>query len=249
MSKERIVILGATSAIAEHYARLQAARGARLVLAGRNRARLDSIAADLRARGAKQADVAALDLSAADGLAPVWAQMTAQLGGTVDCMFLAYGELGDQDAAEKNAAETMRLMQVNLVSACGWLTLAAETMAGAGRGRIIAISSVAGDRGRRSNYVYGAAKAGLARFLEGLNHRFAASGVTVLDVRPGFVDTPMTAPLPKGGPLWAKPDKVAADIDRAARAGKPVVYTPWFWWPIMLIIRNLPRAVFNRMKI
>jgi short-subunit dehydrogenase len=108
---------------------------------------------------------------------------------------------------------------------------------------------VAGDRGRRSNFVYGSAKGGLDRFLEGLQHASVGSNLTVVRIKPGFVDTPMTADLPKGGPLWAKPEQIATDIARAVDRGGALVYTPWFWRPIMLIIRHLPRAVFNRMKI
>ncbi|MEC4590447.1 MULTISPECIES: SDR family oxidoreductase [Nitrospirillum] len=250
MTGQTVVILGATSAVAERYARLHAARGARLVLAGRDSRRLGSIAADLMARGAAGAEVAVMDLAdPAAGFDAAWADMAAKLGGRVDTVLLAYGILGDQKAAEADTAEMARQLTTNMTSACAWLTVAANHLERQGQGTLIAIASVAGDRGRQSNYVYGAAKGGLALFAQGMAHRFAGTKVKVLTVKPGFIDTPMTDGLAKGGPLWATPEKVAADIDRAAAKGATTLYTPWFWMGIMMIIRNLPGAIFNRMKI
>ena len=111
------------------------------------------------------------------------------------------------------------------------------------------IGSVAGDRGRASNFIYGSAKGGLDRFLEGLQHAHAGTSLYVVRVKPGFVDTQMTAAIKKGGPLWAKPDRIACDIQGAVDRRAAVVYTPWFWRPIMLIIRLIPRFLFNRLKI
>jgi len=111
------------------------------------------------------------------------------------------------------------------------------------------VGSVAGDRGRARNFVYGSAKGGIDRFLEGLQQAYAGTKLRVVRVKPGFVDTPMTADIAKAGPLWTTPDRVAADIKRAADRGHAVIYTPWFWWPIMIIIRHLPRFVFHRLKI
>ncbi len=162
---------------------------------------------------------------------------------------IAYGILGDQEAAQADVERLEQGLRTNFLSAAVWSELVAGALAKAGRGTLVAIASVAGDRGRRSNYAYGAAKAGLSVFLEGLAHRFAGTAVTVIAIKPGFVDTPMTAHLPKGGPLWATPDKVAEDIESAIRRRRTVVYTPWFWWGVMAIIRNLPRPIFDRMKI
>ncbi|SOD98731.1 SDR family oxidoreductase [Caenispirillum bisanense] len=253
MSGETVLILGATSAIAERFARLRAADGDRLLLVGRDAGRLDAIATDLKARGADPATATlALDLAApAEGFAAAFAAMTAALGGHVDVVLVAYGQLGDAavTTADADPAAVVDLLTVNMTSACAWASVAAAHMERRGRGTIAAIGSVAGDRGRRSNYVYGAAKGGLALFMEGLAHRFAGTAVRVVTVKPGFVDTPMTAGMAKGGPLWATPDAVAADIDRAIAKGRPVLYTPWFWRIIMTIIRALPRPIFNRMKI
>ncbi len=243
-----ILILGATSSIAEHYARLEAARGSRLLLAGRDENHLAAIAADLTARGAAAVLQFALDLSQpAPGFKQAFDEMTAV--GPVDVVLIAYGQLGKQKAKETDAEEVLHQLRVNMTSACAWATCAAAYLQGRGQGTVAAISSVAGERGRRSNYVYGAAKAGLSAFMEGLAHRFAGTPVHAVCIRPGFVDTPMTADVNKSGPLWATPAKVAADIDAAIVAGKPLIYTPWFWAVIMLVIRNLPRPIFDKMNI
>lgn len=248
---QAVVILGATSAVAEHCARLWAERGARLVLVGRRQDRLSVIADDLRARGAPQVDVVVRDLAEtpAEGHDAALASMAAPVGGRIDVLLVAYGVLGDQRTAEADPAAALALFGANMTSACAWLTVAAARMEQQGSGALVAISSVAGDRGRCSNYVYGAAKAGLSTFMEGLAHRFAASSVRVLLVKPGFIDSPMTADIAKSGPLWAKPEAIARDIDRALAGGRSVLYTPWFWAPIMTIIRHLPRFLFHRTKL
>lgn len=245
---QRVLVLGATSAIAERWCRLRAARGDRLMLIGRDPQKLAVIAADLKARGAAEVLTADSDLADPEGAAERFAAFVGRLGG-FDIALLAYGVLGDQAEAQADVERLEQGLMTNFVSAAVWCELAAGALEKAGHGTLVAISSVAGDRGRRSNYAYGAAKAGLSVFLEGLAHRFAGTPVTVVAVRPGFVDTPMTAHIAKGGPLWATPDRVAEDIERAIAKRRPVVYTPWFWWLVMAIIRNLPRPVFNRMKI
>ena len=245
---KRILVLGASSAIAERWARLRAAQGDRLLLVGRDPAKLDIIAADLKARGAGDVLTAESDLADTEGAAERFAAHVERLGG-LDVVLVAYGVLGDQSAAQQDVDRLEHGLRANFLSAAVWCELAADVFERAGGGALVAISSVAGDRGRGSNYAYGAAKAGLSVFLEGLAHRFAGTPVTVVSVKPGFVDTPMTAHVAKGGPLWATPDRVAADIEKAIARRRPVVYTPWFWWLIMLIIRNLPRPIFNRMKI
>jgi short-subunit dehydrogenase len=117
------------------------------------------------------------------------------------------------------------------------------------RGAIGVIGSVAGDRGRQSNYVYGSAKGGLGIFVQGLRHRLWSIGINVVLIKPGFVDTPMTAAFPKGGPLWASPERVARDIHAALRSGRATLYTPWFWGWVMAIIRNVPDAIFRKTKL
>jgi len=245
---KRILVLGATSAIAERWARLRAAQGDRLMLVGRDPAKLAVVAADLQARGAAEVLTAESDLADTESAAERFAAYVERLGG-LDTVLVAYGMLGDQATAQDDVERLEHGLRANFLSAAVWCELAAGRFEKAGVGTLVAISSVAGDRGRRSNYAYGAAKAGLSAYLEGLAHRFAGTPVTVVSVRPGFVDTPMTAHVPKGGPLWATPEQVAEDIERGIAKRRAVVYTPWFWWLIMLIIRNLPRPIFDRMKI
>ena len=244
-----VLVLGATSAIANAYARSRAAAGARLVLVGRQAARLDAIAADLAARGASEVATVATDLADMAEAEPRFAAMISRLGPP-DEVLLAYGVLGEQAAAQDSADETRRLIDVNFTSAALWLQLAAKHLVEDGRPRtLVVIGSVAGDRGRQSNYVYGAAKAGLDAFAEGLAHRLHRTNVRVVTVKPGFVDTPMTAHLDRSGPLWAKPEAIAAAIDRAVSKGQRIVYAPWFWRPIMTAVRFAPRPLFYKTKL
>lgn len=247
MAGENILILGATSAIAERFARLRAGQGETMLLVARNGPRLEAVASDLRARGTV---VRTLELDLADppgGYGAAFDSMAATLG-SIDLVLLAYGSLGEAQGAATDPDEAVRIIHTNMTSACAWLMAAAAYMERRGCGTLAAITSVAGDRGRRSNFVYGAAKGGLSVLLQGLAHRFAGTGVRVLDVKPGPVDTPMTSAMKKGA-LWSRPEVVAADIERAIRSGRPVTYTPWFWSVIMRIIRLLPRPLFNRMEI
>lgn len=243
-----ILIFGATSAIAQAVARRYAKRGARFFLVARNAERLATVAADLKARGAAEVETAAADLADLSRHASLVSQARTALG-TFDRVLVAHGTLTDQKAAEADAAVMAREIGINFVSAASLLTSIATVMEGQWKGAIAVIGSVAGDRGRQSNYVYGSAKAGLGAFVQGLRHRLARHGVNVTLVKPGFVDTPMTAGLAKGGPLWAQPAQVAADIEAAMERGAAMLYTPWFWRWIMLIIRSVPDAIFRRTRL
>jgi decaprenylphospho-beta-D-erythro-pentofuranosid-2-ulose 2-reductase len=241
-----VIILGATSAIAEATARLYAAEHASLVLVGRRADRLEEIAADLRARGASDVTVQAEDLaqpSDAGSQLAVWAG-----GRTVSDILLFYGVLTDQARAETDIAYAREQLQVGFTSAAEWSLAAANLLEAQRSGALIVVGSVAGDRGRQSNYVYGAAKAGLGVLVQGIAHRLALrnTGARAVLIKPGFVDTPMTDHLPKGGPLWAKPDAVARIIRAAADKGGPVVYAPGLWRLIMLVIRVIPAAIFHK---
>ena len=245
----KIIVLGATSAIAEATARLYAGEGAELLLVGRQGERLEAIAADLRLRGAARAEIAACDLAAAAAAMDSLAAFAATLGG-VDHVLIAYGILGDQKASESDLAAAGANFAVNFTSAACWALAAAEMLERQGHGSLVVLGSVAGDRGRRANFVYGAAKSGLAALVEGIAHRFAASGPRAVVVKPGPVITPMTEGFAdRKGLLWATPESVAAIVRRAADRGGPVIYAPWFWRWIMLIIRLLPVRVFNRLDI
>jgi decaprenylphospho-beta-D-erythro-pentofuranosid-2-ulose 2-reductase len=244
---QNIVILGAASAIAEAAARIWASRGARLVLVGRDGERLAAIAADLVTRGAARAIPVTLDCARADARARL-DEMVETLGG-LDVLLLAYGALGDQAELERDLDAAANLIATNFTSAAGWCLAAAAILERQRKGALVVIGSVAGDRGRRSNFIYGATKGGLARLVEGIAHKLAPTGARAVIVEPGFVDTPMTAHIARKGLLWAKPAQVAAVVVAAADKGGPVVYAPWFWRPIMLIIRLLPTAVFDRLNI
>jgi decaprenylphospho-beta-D-erythro-pentofuranosid-2-ulose 2-reductase len=242
----RVLILGAASGIAQATARLYADEGAIIGLAGRNAGRLAIIADDLRARGATQVESFEVDFTALP-IASELVRMVSQLGG-LDNVILAYGLLGEQAVAERNPVVAQSIIDVNFRSAAAWTLAVAEVLERQGRGSLVVLGSVAGDRGRRSNYIYGAAKAGLATLVEGISHRFGATGPRAVIVKPGPTDTAMTAGMTKGGPLWATPEAVAAVVRKAADSGGPVVYAPARWRLIMAIIRLIPAAIFNKMN-
>jgi FAD/FMN-containing dehydrogenase/short-subunit dehydrogenase len=243
--RQTVAIFGAGSDIAMAFARLRAPLGDRFVLVGRNETTLAALAADLTALGASATTVHHADFERTPDLPAVARAAWEQFGG-IDVALIAYAIQPDQAAAELDPTAAERAMMTNFVSPVVLLGELARRFRMQGSGTIAAITSVAGDRGRKSNYIYGAAKGGLHRFLEGLRHGLHADGVKVVDIRPGFVATKLTAHLQRKGPLWATPDRVAKDIAKAIASGRPVLYTPWFWRIIMLIVRRLPRPVFHR---
>jgi decaprenylphospho-beta-D-erythro-pentofuranosid-2-ulose 2-reductase len=244
---QRILIMGATSAIAEATARLFASRGDAVMLVGRNADRLQAIAADLKVRGASQTATLVIDARGAD-YAGVVQSAKQQLGGELDCALIAHGTLTNQAEAQRSTAFLREEFETNALSVMALCTELANQFEARSSGTIAIISSVAGDRGRQSNYAYGAAKAAVTAFASGLRQRLYPKGVRVVTIKPGFVDTPMTATFKKGA-LWAKPDKVARDIMRGIERGSSVVYTPGFWRLIMLIIRSIPEFVFRRLRL
>ena len=241
----RVLIIGATSAIAAEVGRLYAARGAALVLAGRNPDRLAAVGDDLRLRGA--GSVAAEVLDVLDHEAHASFVQRAFAGG-LDVVLVAHGVLPDQRRCEADAGEAIRALEVNLVATVALLTLLANELQARRSGTLAVISSVAGDRGRQSNYVYGAAKAGLTAFLQGLRQRLSPAGVDVVTLKPGFVDTPMTAHLP-GNPLASSSRRAARAIYRAIEARREVAYIPWFWRPVMALIKAIPEPLFKRLRL
>ena len=247
----RIIIFGATSAIAHATARLWAGRGASLFLVGRTAQKLQSVEDDLRTRAAPGAIIASAqaDLDKVDDHPALIAAAVEALGGGPDIVLIAHGNLPDQARCQADVQAMLSQLNTNGLSAISLCTLLANRLEAQGSGSLAVITSVAGDRGRQSNYAYGAAKGLVSRFLQGLRNRLTPRGIAVIDIRPGFVDTPMTAALDKGGPLWAEPAKVAADIVRAVDKGRGIVYTPWFWRYILLIIVHIPERIFNRLKL
>jgi NAD(P)-dependent dehydrogenase (short-subunit alcohol dehydrogenase family) len=244
-----VVILGALSGVAVALARLYAAEGARLLLVGRGQDRLERLAADLRVRGAglvliEEAD---LDSAAGDAAARI-AAYDDRLGG-LDHVYVVYGLLGDARRAETDGRALKEIIDVNLVSPALWCAAAAQRLRQRGGGAIVAISSVAGDRGRASNYPYGAAKGGLAIFIQGLAHALHGTGVRAVAIKLGFVVTPMTEGMNRSGPLWKQPADIAPLIRRAAERGPPIQYAPGFWRLIMLAIRLLPSVLIHRTRL
>ncbi|WP_298931413.1 SDR family oxidoreductase [uncultured Ramlibacter sp.] len=244
---KRILLIGATSAIAEATARLWAGRGDSIYLLGRDALRLAQIAADLRVRGAGAVQHAVLDVRDHARHAATLDAALAQWDG-LDVVLVAHGSLPDQAACERDSAAALEALEINALSVVSLLTHLANRLAVQGSGTIAVIGSVAGDRGRQSNYVYGTAKAAVAVFLQGLRNRLHASGVRVLTIKPGFVDTPMTAAFAKGL-LWASPQDVARGIVGAVDRGRDVAYLPGFWRWIMLAVRSIPENVFKRMRL
>lgn len=244
---KKILIIGATSAIAEATARLWAKEGHHLYLIGRNPERLQSMASDLKIRGAESTHIASLDLNDFEKHEAAIDQAIHALDG-IDIALIAHGTLGDQKACEKDFSLTLKELNTNAISAISLLTHLANRFEAQKHGSLAVISSVAGDRGRQSNYVYGTTKGALTVFLQGLRQRLYKSGVHVLTIKPGFVDTPMTSEFKKG-PLWAKPDAIAQRIEFAVRKGRNVVYAPWFWFAIMGLIRSIPEQLFKRIHL
>ncbi len=242
----RVLIVGATSAIAQETAKEFAADGDKLFLVARNAEKLQVVANDLRVRGASQVETAVLDVNDTDRHAEILSRAAESLGG-LDVALIAHGTLSDQPACQQSAALTEREMRTNFLSVVLLLTVLANQFEAQRHGTVAVISSVAGDRGRKSNYVYGAAKAGVTAFLSGLRGRLDAAGVRVITIKPGMVDTPMTAHLEKGL-LFASAETVGKGIYRAIVTGQEVVYLPWFWWVIMTVLRHVPEAVYKKLN-
>lgn len=241
-----VVIIGATSAIAAETAKNFAAEGADFFLVARNADKLNTIANDLKVRGSKCAETYILDLADLSKHQPMFDAALRALG-SIDYLLIAHGTLTDQQAAQASVELTLKELNINFTSIISILTIAANYFEQQRKGTIAVIGSVAGDRGRMSNYVYGTAKAGLNAFLQGLRSRLYKFGVSVVTIKPGFVDTPMTAALKKNS-LYASPTSVGNSIYKAMKKGADVLYVPFFWRFIMLIINNIPEFVFKRTK-
>ena len=242
-----LVILGATSKIAQEVARIAAREGREVLLVARNNERLEAVSGDLVARGASRVESIAADLSDTGKHEALWAQVEQRMP-EMSSVLLAYGSLGDQARAETSVPYTMRELNTNFSSAASLLSYAAASLERRKSGVLAVITSVAGDRARRSNYVYGSAKGALTLFVQGLRARLFASGVRVLTIKPGPVDTPMIAHMKKG-PLTASPKSVAAIIYRQMEEGNAeVIYIPAYWRVIMAVIRAIPESVGKKLK-
>lgn len=240
------IILGATSSMARAFARALAGRGAALILAGRDRDDLARMATDLEARGARAAEAHTFDARDPDSFAPVIARAEAEDGMINAAVFV--GSMPAQAAIDADPGLIDGTVSDSFTGPARFLQMLAPVIEARGGGTVVGVASVAGDRGRIGNYVYGAAKAGFATYLSGLRNRLTRAGGHVVTVKPGFVDTAMTWTV-EGMFLVASPDKVAADILRAVDKRRNVIYTPGFWALIMGIIRHIPEPIFKKMKI
>jgi decaprenylphospho-beta-D-erythro-pentofuranosid-2-ulose 2-reductase len=244
---KKILILGATSAIAEHCCRIWAEQSQSMFLVARNESRLAAIASDLRTRGALKVHTYSLDLNELDKHEEMLAIAKNSLQG-FDMVLMAHGTLANQAECQKSVKTTMKELNTNALSTISLLTLIANEFENKRSGTIAVITSVAGDRGRASNYVYGSSKAMVTTFMSGLRQRLYKSNVAVVTIKPGFVDTPMTASFKKGL-LWVKPNKVAKKIVFSMNSKNSEIYSPFFWRIILKLIRNIPTFIYRSMNL
>jgi short-subunit dehydrogenase len=241
----KVAFLGATKGMGRALARLMAVRGDRLVLLGRDANDMERSARDLEIFGAMQPVGTVLcDLLRPDGFAPALDQAASAMGG-IDIVVVTAGLFASQDDLEADGQRRQELLQADFVNTIEFCEQARVRLLAGGGGTLCVFSSVAGERGRKPVVLYGAAKAGLSHYLEGIDHKFHAQGLRTVVVKPGFVKTGMTAGL-KPPPFAGDPDGVAQVVLRAIDRGTPVVYAPPIWRWIMLVIRLLPRAVMRR---
>jgi short-subunit dehydrogenase len=243
----KVLIVGATSAIAYETAKCFAQDGAELFLVGRDAEKLTTIANDLKIRGAKRVETFLLDLNHLERHQEML-DVAISMFGVLDMLLIAHGTLGNQQRCEQSVAETLKEFTSNCTSVISLLTISANYFEQQKRGCIAVISSVAGDRGRPSNYVYGTTKAAVSTFLQGLRSRLYKSGVSVITIKPGLVDSPMTAALKKG-PLFSSPQRVGRGVYQAMKKGKAVVYLPGYWRGIMFVVRSIPEGIFKRLSL
>ena len=243
----RIFIFGAASAIAEATARRFAVYGNSFFLAARDGNKLEALAYDLQVRGASRVAMAAADALDFDRHQALVNAAFEALDG-LDTVLIAHGTLPDQKSCEESFEAARRAFEINALGVMSLLTHVANRFEAQGFGTIAVLDSVAGDRGRQSNYVYGAAKGAVSVFMQGLRSRLHRRGVHVLTIKPGWVNTPMTAAFRKGI-LWAGPQQIAGGIYAAIENKKDLVYLPWFWSPFMRVIRALPESVFKRLRL
>lgn len=242
-----VLILGATSAMARAAANQFAAESYHLVLAGRDLEEIELIAKDIKVRYRVNAYPLYFDALLYDSHSSFF-ESCLKLTNELEGVLLAYGYLGDQKKGEQEFTEAKAIMDINYTSCVSILTIVANYFEEKKRGFICVLSSVAGDRGRQSNYLYGSAKGALSLYLQGLRNRLAKSGVHVVTIKPGFVDTKMTFGL-EGMFLVAKPEDIAQAIKLSIQKSRDVVYAPKFWWAIMTIIKMIPEKLFKRMKL
>lgn len=241
---KNVLILGATSDLAQAMARKYATEGWSLTLAARNMDLLEPIAGDLRVRSKAEIDAIEFDATEFSSHRGFYESLATK----PDAVICVFGYMGDQLEARTNFDEMRKTIDVNYTGAVSILSVVAEEFEKRGHGAIAGISSVAGDRGRQSNYVYGSAKAGFSTYLSGLRNRLAKSGVHVMTVKPGFCRTKMTESLELPGALTAEPEQVAEAVFRGLEKRRNTVYVLWMWRWVMMIIRHIPECIFKKME-
>ncbi len=244
---KRILIIGATSGIAKECARLWATRGDILFLVARDNERLKTLVTDLRVRGASDVNGYCVDLNNIDNHPGMLEAAEKTMFG-IDTVLIAHGTLSDQKSCEQSVEETLAEIKTNTLSTISLLTLISNQFEKKQIGTISVISSVAGDRGRASNYVYGSSKAMITVFMSGLRQRLHKANVNILTIKPGFIDTPMTSSFKKGL-LWTKPSTAASIIVRAIDMKKDEIYVPFFWWIVMTLIKIIPVKIFKKLSL
>jgi len=246
MAAKGVLIIGATSAIAQDVAKLWAKDNNNLFLAARNQQRLNIVSQDLKTRFSANVETYAMDMN---DFSNHQALLTAAENflNKIDVVLIAHGSLSDQKNCELSVEKTFDELSTNFLSVISLLTLIANKMQHQKSGCIAVISSVAGDRGRQSNYIYGTAKGALNVFLQGLRNRLFKDNVAVVTIKPGFVDTPMTKDFKKGL-LWSQPEQVAQLIVKAIDKRQTEVYVPGYWRWIMCVVKSIPERVFQRLN-
>lgn len=244
MNDKKVLILGATSDVGKALAQVYAEQKYQLVLAARNVKDLEPIKSDLEIRNEAKVDIAAFEATDYSSHAGFISKV-----GTPDICICVFGYLGDQTEAENNWDQANTIMSINYIGAASILEEVAKKMIEKKAGTIVGISSVAGERGRQSNYFYGSSKAGFTAYLSGLRNRLFHKGVHVLTVKPGFIDTKMTAGMDLPKPLTASPLQVAKAIRKAARKKKNTIYVLSIWRLIMYIIKTIPEGIFKKLKL
>lgn len=242
-----VLVIGANSAIAKATARLYAQQHAAIYLLARDPKNLAEQRADLELRGASRVDFSVFDAANFDNHETLIAK-ALEILGHFDIVLISHGTLPDQNSCENDFDAALESFNINAVSVISLLVHIAKPMRVRREGCIAVVTSVAGDRGRQSNFVYGAAKAMVSTYLQGLRGRLFPHNVAVVDIKPGFVDSPMTAHLPKGA-LWAQPEQVAQRIIKGIEKRRSTVYAPSFWGLIMFVVRAVPEVLFKRLKL
>jgi short-subunit dehydrogenase len=244
---KRILVLGGYSGIAQKVEEKWARQGASLYLVGRSQAKLEVVRNHLLVLGAKEVYIESADLNNLNAHKSILQRAVASLNG-LDLLFVCYGILPDQKMLEEEPEKIVENYNTNAISVIHFVTTSVNYFESRNAGTIAVVTSVAGERGRKSNYFYGSAKACVDIYLEGLRHRLFHSGVKVITIKPGVVDTPMTKELGKKI-LIASPERVAEDIIRGIENGKHIIYTPWYWKYILGVIKLLPERIFSKLEI